>query len=415
MKTPPRSLGQAAAILGMGDAYADKQNIKDPLQLATEASWAAFKDAGIRKDDIDILLTGRSPWADRRPQWNNIFASHMQMPVRMTTEITFHGAGVNAMLGQAAQAIAAGVADYVLCVQSDAVELFIDATAVGAATDACPQFEFPYGPTIPTIYAQLASRYMHEFGVTEEDFAEVAVQRQEWAVHHPKAAKRRHGLITVADVMNSPYISTPLRRWMCATWGPGGTAGAFVVTSAQRARQATQANPALRPITIHGFGTCTTHEYLCERINLRTSRIPLGPLPAITTTGAAHAAREAYAMADMVPADMQMAQIAGNFSHTVLVQLEDLGFAPKGRAMDLVRSGRMRPGGDFPVDTNGGWMGFGQPGISVAADSLVETVRQLRGNPLGLLAGNSPQRAMAYSAGGMLACHSAVILGTQAS
>jgi len=119
-------------------------------------------------------------------------------------------------------------------------------------------------------------------------------------------------------------------------------------------------------------------------------------------------------MADMTPADMQLGALAGNFSHTVLVQLEDLGFAPKGRAMDLVRSGRMRPGGDFPVDTNGGWMGFGQPGISVAADSLVETVRQLRGNPLGLLAGNSPKRAMAYSAGGMLACHSAVILGTEA-
>lgn len=119
-------------------------------------------------------------------------------------------------------------------------------------------------------------------------------------------------------------------------------------------------------------------------------------------------------MADMTPADMQMAQLAGNFSHTVLVQLEDLGFAPKGRAMDLVRSGRMRPGGDFPVDTNGGWMGFGQPGISVAADSLVETVRQLRGDPLGLKAANAPKRAMAYSAGGMLACHSAVILGTEA-
>jgi acetyl-CoA acetyltransferase len=407
MKPLDRALGRVAAIVGMGDAYADREHVKDPLQLASEASWAAFRDAGITKDQIDVLLTGRAPWADRRPQWNNIFASHLQMPVRMTTELTFHGAGVNAMIGQAALAVASGAADYVLCVQADAVELFIDATAVGAATDACPQFEFPYGPTIPTIYAQLACRYMHEFGVTEEDFAEVAVQRQEWAVHHPKAAKRKHGLITVDDVMRSPYISSPLRRWMCATWGPGGTAGAFIVTSVERAAR------AKNPIYIRGFGTCTTHEYLCERINLRKSTVPLGTLPAITTTGAAHAAREAYAMADMKPEDMDMAAVAGNFSHTFLVQLEDLGFAPKGRAMDLVRSGRMRPGGDFPVDTNGGWMGFGQPGISVAADSLVETIRQLRGNPLGLKAGNDPKTAMAYSAGGMLACHSTVILSTE--
>ena len=29
----------------MGDSYADKQNVKDPLQLATEASWDGLADA----------------------------------------------------------------------------------------------------------------------------------------------------------------------------------------------------------------------------------------------------------------------------------------------------------------------------------------------------------------------------------
>ena len=120
----PARTASIPAIVGMGDAYATVRNRKDPLQLATEASWAAFKDAGIRKDDIDILLTGRSPWADRRPQWNNIFASHMQMPVRMTTEITFHGAGVNAMIGQAA--LAKGECDFLVDV---AAELPLQAVA----------------------------------------------------------------------------------------------------------------------------------------------------------------------------------------------------------------------------------------------------------------------------------------------
>ena len=62
-----------AAIVGMGDAYANVRNRKDPLQLAAEATHAALADAGIRKDQVDAVFTGRSPWADKRSQWSNIF------------------------------------------------------------------------------------------------------------------------------------------------------------------------------------------------------------------------------------------------------------------------------------------------------------------------------------------------------
>ena len=75
-----------AAIVGMGDAYASRANRKDPLQLAAEATLNALADAGIRKDQVDAVFTGRSPWADKRSQWSNIFISHMQMPVTLTSE-----------------------------------------------------------------------------------------------------------------------------------------------------------------------------------------------------------------------------------------------------------------------------------------------------------------------------------------
>ncbi|MDP3909531.1 MAG: thiolase family protein [Gemmatimonadales bacterium] len=397
------NLGRVAAIVGMGDAYADEDHRKDPLQLASEATYAALRDASICKSDIQALFTGRAPWADRRPQWNNIFASHLQLPVRLSSEITMHGAGVNAMLGYAAQAIATGLAEYVLCVQSDATPLFIDTVAVGAATDADPQFEYPYGPTIPALYAQIACRYMHEFGVTEEDFARVAVQHQAWGVHHPKAAKRRFGPITVETVLASPYVATPLRRWMCATWGPGGTAGAFIVTSAARA-------PSHRAaVYIRGFGSCTTHEYLTERMGLRQSSFRLGALPNLTTSGLAQASSDAYRMAGLTPEDVDIVELSGNFSHTVMIALEDLGFCEKGKAVELVRSGRLAPGGDLPLDTNGGWLSFGQPGISCAVDPIVEAVRQLRGEALGLQV-KAPTVALTHGAGGMFACHSVTIL-----
>ena len=145
-----------AAIIGMGDAYASLENRKDPMQLAVEATNGALADAGITKHQVDAVFTGRSPWADKRSQWSNIFISHMQMPVTLTSELTMHGAGLNATVAVASQMIAAGRADYVVCLQSDATELFVDAVAMGAEADADPQFEVPYGPIIPALYGQAA-------------------------------------------------------------------------------------------------------------------------------------------------------------------------------------------------------------------------------------------------------------------
>ncbi|MFC6946393.1 thiolase family protein [Paraburkholderia dipogonis] len=211
-----------AVIVGMGDAYASRANRKDPLQLAAEATLNALADAGIRKDQVDAVFTGRSPWADKRSQWSNIFISHMQMPVTLTSELTMHGAGLTSTLAIASQMIAAGRAEYVLCLQSDATELFVDAVAMGAEADADPQFEIPYGPTIPALYAQAAQRYFHEFGITEDDLADVAIANQRWGRHHPHAAKAKFGEIDRAAVLSSPYVATPLRRWMCSTWGRHG-------------------------------------------------------------------------------------------------------------------------------------------------------------------------------------------------
>lgn len=397
-----------AAIIGMGDAYASVRNRKDPLELASEATWAALSDAGIRKDQVDAVFTGRSPWADKRSQWSNIFISHMQMPVTITSELTMHGAGLNATVHVAAQMIAAGRADYVLCMQSDATELFVDAVAMGAEADADPQFEVPYGPTIPSLYAQAACRYFHEFGITEEDLADVAIANQRWGIHHPHAAKARFGEIDRAKVLSSPYVSTPLRRWMCSTWG-GGTGGALIVASVEKAKS------ARNPVYVMGYGSATTHEYLGDRINMRECRWPaLGSFPNLTYTATAEAARQAFAMSGIAHSEIDMAQISVNFAHMGPILMEDLGFAKKGRGIDLYREGRTGPDGDLPTDTNGGWLSFGQPGISCNMDSYVEAIRQLRGEAFGLPPARRPRTVLVQGAGGMLAAGSVTILSSAA-
>lgn len=401
--------GPVAAIVGLGDAYATRDDRLDPLQLAVEATMAALADAGIGKHQVDAVLTGRSPWADKRSQWSNVFISHLQMPVTLNSEITLHGAGLTSTVAVAAQMIAAGRAEYVLCLQSDATELFVDAVAMGSEADADPQYEVPYGPTIPSLYAQAAQRYSHEYGLTEADLADVAVANQRWGAHHPHAAKARHGEIDRQTVLDSPYVATPLRRWMCSTWG-GGTAGALVVTSPERAQDVAGA------IDVLGYGSASTHEYLTDRVNMHDGRFPgLGEFPNLTHTATVEAARQTYAMSGLTPSDIDMAQLSVNFAHMGPILLEDLGFAKKGHGIDVYREGRTGLDGDLPTDTNGGWLSFGQPGISCNMDSLVEAVRQLRGTALGLAPPRRPRTVLVQGAGGMLAAAGVVALANGAS
>ena len=145
---------------------------------------------------------------------------------------------------------------------------------------------------------------------------------------------------------------------------------------------------------------------------LRASPYDLGALPNLTHTATREAARQAFEMAGLRPADMDVVATASNFTITVMLALEDLGFCPKGEAGRFVRDGHIDPGGDLPVNTNGGWLSFGQPGISCGMDSMIEVIRQLRKEALGLPVTN-PKVGLIQCGGGMLACHTVSILGTE--
>jgi acetyl-CoA acetyltransferase len=401
----PSDLRGKAAIVGFGDAYSDVGQKKSAFRLAMEALRNAVADCGIDKNDIDGVLVGRAPVTDSRQQWNNIFCAYAKLTPQFGTEVSIHAAGMNSMLKHAAMAVNAGIARFVLCIGVDTNE-FTDVRAHVADIDTDPEFEAPYGPMIPSIYAQVACRLMHEYGVTEQDLAAVSVECQNWAVHHPKAAKRDKGRISVDDVLNSRLISWPLRLWNCAIWGPPGTAGAMIVTSAENARAIHS-----KPVYILGSAECETHEYITDRLALRRSSLPLGPLPSITSTGCRVAGKTAFDMAGVTHRDIDVIQTGSNFSHSELIALSELGFTTLPEAGDFIRSGATGVDGEFPTNTNGGWLSFGQPGAVCVMDSVVEAVRQLRGIALGKQVQNA-EVACVHALGGMMACQSVTILST---
>ena len=393
-----------AAIVGFGDSYCGRHERRSALRLAAEATREALADAGLKKTDIDGVLTGRAPGSDRRLQWNNIFSAYAKITPTYSSEITIHAAGMNSMLKHAAMAVTSGVARFVLCVGADSDAHVADKVKGVVDIDTDPEFELPFGLIVPTLYAQVARRLMYEYGITEEDLSTVSVQCQNWGVHHPYATKASKGLITLDQVMASPMVSSPLRLWHCAAWGPPGTGGAMIVTDTATAEAMSQ-----RPIYILGAGECETHEYLTDRLALRDSRLDLGKLPNITTTGCATAAKIAFDMAGIGRDEIDIVETASNFSHIELIALAELGFADKRDVGAFVRSGATDIGGDLPTNTNGGWLSFGQPGVSCVMDSLVEAVRQLRGEALGKQV-EGANTALVHAVGGMTACNSVAIL-----
>ncbi len=376
-----------AFISGVGESPLGKVPGMDALQLQRAAALAALDDAGLTLADVDGLLT--TPI--RVAQW--------AMPVGMVAQglgirpgylatLDVAGASGTAMVHHAAMAVATGQAETVLCVagQNQLTNVSRDATVAQLASVgwAHPEYEAPYGPLIPTLYALVAQRHMHEYGTTPEQMAEVAVAIRGHAALNPLAHKREP--ITVADVLNSKMITTPLHMLDCAIVSDG--AAAFVVSSRKDLKK--------KPVRILGQGYGFTHAYIGEHDN-------------IATTGAVQSGREAFAMAGVKPADIDVAQLYDCFTITVIAELEDLGFCPKGEGGRFVEGGRIRLGGELPVTTHGGLLSAVHPGLAGGMFHVVEAVRQLRGE-CGERQVQGAELALAHGNGGIVGFRCTLIL-----
>ncbi len=330
-------IGSKIAIVGIGRAIAGKSDErKTPLQLGAAAAVAAMKQARIARQDVGALFTGRTPQAYMVLQYNQALLNELKIGPTFNSEVTSHGAGALGTLQLAATALHAGVIDYALCVTNEASGLWMDQVGSNVGWEGDLQFEAPYGATTPALYAQFACRYMHEYGVTPEMCARVAVENRRWALDHPYAAMRHKGPITIDDVLRSRMIASPLRLLDCAVWYPGGIATATVLTRAELADDRHDA-----PTWIAGFGQCTTHEWVGERMG-GWGYAPLEDGPDLIRTGAAVAAKQAYEMSGLTPKDIDLVQTSVPFTFANLMMLEELGFCPRGVGRRIRRLGRDR-------------------------------------------------------------------------
>jgi acetyl-CoA acetyltransferase len=133
-------------------------------------------------------------------------------------------------------------------------------------------------------------------------------------------------------------------------------------------------------------------------------------MPDLTVTSATQSGRQAFAMAGLTPADMDMAQLYDAFTINTILFLEDLGFCRKGEGGSFVQGGAIAPGGRLAVNTNGGGLSCVHPGM-YGVFLLIEAVRQLRGQA-GLRQLERHRTAVVHGNGGTLSSQATAVLGT---
>jgi acetyl-CoA acetyltransferase len=362
-----------AAIVGIAELRPERHFTGTPrfsLEEWADLAARALDDAGIPADAVDgICCAGDIAETDGFVPAT--VAEYCGFHVNLAERVDLGGASPVGMVWRAAAAVELGICDVVVGAvvrrplpPPPRPEPPDPRWVYGASSNrwGSPQaeFEIPYGNLAQNVgYAMIAQRYAAEFGYDERVLAKIAADQRASANANPDAVF--HAVpITVDDVLASPVVADPLHKLEIVMPCVGGAA--FVVASRERARRTRH-----RAAFVTGFGEHLTHKSHSAMPDL--VRSPVGP-----------AAASAFGMAGIRPADVDVVELYDCYTITVLLTIEDSGFCGKGEGLDFVREHDLSFRGDFPCNTHGGQLGFGQPGLGGGMSHVTEAVRQLRGH-----------------------------------
>jgi len=324
------SLSGRYAIVGVGESDVGKKLGRTELSLHLEAATRALTDAGVQKTSVDGVMT-RPTMVEPQFNYSASLAARLGIQPTYIADIAMSGASSVAMVLNAVAALEAGFCTTVLCVNGDVQTR--EGRSRGGLTSIVEDFEKPFGMLgAPVTYGLPARRHMYEYGTTSKQFGEVAVACRMHASLNPNAVYRTP--ITIEDHQTSRMVVDPFRLLDICPRTDG--AGAVLVTSAERARELAQP-----PVYLLGLGEFNTHA-------------DVQYAPSMTSIAMRQASQQAYEMAKLHPDDIDVAELYDCFTSVVIATLEDYGFCQKGEGGPFVEDGRIRLGGQLPVNTGGG-------------------------------------------------------------
>ncbi|MGD0081958.1 MAG: lipid-transfer protein [Acidimicrobiales bacterium] len=352
------------AICGIGATEFSKSSGRSELRLALEACMSALQDAGLQPSQVNGLSTFTM---DTNPE-NEIMRLLGIRELTHFSRVHFGGGAPCATVQMAAMAVNEGVADYVLCYRAfnersgARFGAGVQARAPVATTEEAQYaWTSPFGLLTPASWvAMFATRIMHEYGVTSEDFGRVAVADRRHAATNP-AAHFYGQPITLEEHQASRYIVEPLHLLDCCQETDGGQA--ILVTSLERARDLRQV-----PVVLEAAAQGMADEQQMMRSYFRES---LTGLPEMATC-----ARQIWETSGLGPDDVNTAVFYDHFTPFVLPQIEEFGFCERGEARHFIADGNIELGGRLPINTHGGQLG---EAYLHGMNGIAEGVRQVRG------------------------------------
>ena len=370
-----------AAIVGAAETDSVAiQPDKSSLQLHAEAAFNALADCGLTIADVDgVLCAGQSPVS---------VVEYLGITPTYIDGTSVGGCSFMIHVRHAAAAIQAGLCSVALITHGESGRSRVGMGGWGSSKQMPgAQFEEPYGVAgPPTRFTVPILRHMHEYGTTHEQLASVAVATRRWAETNPRAMMRDP--ITVADVLNSRMIAYPIHLLECCLVTDGG--GALVVVSAERAKDFPK-----KPVYVLGTGESSEHSMISQMHDFTESR-------AFKVSG-----KLAFDEAKIAHKDIDHAMFYDAFAHTPMFALEALGFVGKGESGPFFEAMRTAPGGDFPLNTNGGGLSYTHTGM-YGMFAIQESMRQLRGEAANQLP--SIRTSIAHGVGGMFHAAGTLIL-----
>lgn len=341
---------QTAVISGIGYSEVGRRLMRDPLELTAQACLAAIADAGLSADGIDGVST--YPGAQgSTPGISGAGVDHVREMLGLNLRWYTGGSELPGQLGSvvnAVLAVAAGLAEHVLCFRSlweSTAQVRLPggrgAVVSGSSRDVF-QWGRPYGAGYATYGALPMRRYMHDSGATREQFAQIAVTARRNAAGNPLAVYREP--ITVDDYLAARMISDPLCLLDCDV--PIDGCVALVVSRAD-----SEAVDQARTVRIEALGSASGSIARCAEMM--------------------------WSRTDLKPADVDVAQVYDGFSIHVPLWLEALRLVPKYETGAFVEGGsRIALDGDLPINTGGGQLSAGR---LHGYGALLEACVQLRG------------------------------------
>ena len=355
------------------------------VELAHSAAIAALAQVGLRPRDVDGLAVVLMD----DPTAGLSFAEALGIHPSFLSNNRTGGSSFQTHATMAALALDAGLCEVVLIAYGSNQRS--TAGKLVRAPRASP-WESAYKPLTPvSSYAMAAARHMHQFGTTKAQLGAVAIAARQWAQLNPEAFLREP--LTMAEYLSARLVADPFSVRDCCLVTDG--AGAVIMTRAERAKTLCP-----RPAYLLAGAESSTHREIANMADL-------------TVTGVVQAAQRAYVQAGFGPKDVDVVELYDAFTINTILFLEDIGFCKKGEGGSFVEGGRIAPGGQLPVNTNGGGLSCVHPGM-YGLFTMIEATQQIMG-----VAGARQQAKadviIAQGNGGELSHEAVLILGSGAT